>query len=154
MRGKKAKKREVEKDLIYESELVARLVNQVMERGKKSVAERIVYGSLENLSEDREEALRLLEQAVGNVIPQEEVRSRRVGGATYQVPVPLRRDRATTLAIRWLVEAAKKNSGKPMVEKLTQELQNALHGEGAAVRKKEQVHRTAEANRAFAHFQW
>ncbi len=154
MRGKKAKKRETEKDLIYESKLVARFVNQVMERGKKGVAEKIVYGALENLSEDKKEALQLLEQAVNNVRPDEEVRSRRVGGATYQVPVPLKNERATTLAVRWIIDSAKKKSGKSMVKLLSQELQAALHGEGDAMRKKEQVHRTAEANRAFAHFRW
>ncbi len=154
MRGKKAKKRETEKDLIYESKLVARFVNQVMKRGKKGVAEKIVYGALENLSDDRDEALNLLEEAVNNVRPDEEVRSRRVGGATYQVPVPLKHARAMTLAVRWIVDSAQKKSGKSMVDLLTQELQAALHGEGDAMRKKEQVHRTAEANRAFAHFQW
>lgn len=154
MRGKKAKKREKEKDLLYESKLVARFVSQVMERGKKGVAEKIVYGALENLSTDREEAVRLLERAVSNVRPNEEVRSRRVGGATYQVPIPLKRDRATTLALRWIIEAAKRKEGKPMIEFLTQELKAALHGEGDAVRKKEQVHRIAESNRAFAHFRW
>ncbi len=154
MRGKKAKKREREKDLMYGSELVTRLVNQVMECGKKGVAEKIVYGALESLSEDREEALRLLEQAVNNVVPSEEVRSRRVGGATYQVPIPLKRDRAVTLAIRWIVAAAKRKSGEPMKESLAYELQDALRSEGSAVKRKEQVHRTAEANRAFAHFRW
>ena len=149
MRGKKAKKRKTEKDLIYESELVSRFVNQVMERGKKGVAEKIIYGMLKNLSQDRVEALSLLEQAVNNVQPDEEVRSRRVGGATYQVPIPLKRDRAVTLAVRWIVGAAKKKSGKPMVDLLTQELQSALHGEGDAMRKREQVHRTAEATRVF-----
>ncbi|MEA2020479.1 MAG: 30S ribosomal protein S7 [Patescibacteria group bacterium] len=154
MRGKKAKKREKEEDLLYNSELVTRLINQVMESGKKNVAEEIVYGALERLSEDRNEALNLLEQAVSNVVPDEEVRSRRVGGATYQVPIPLKRDRAVTLAIRWIVDAAKKRSGEPMVVSLTYELQDALRGEGTAVKKREQVHRTADANRAFAHFRW
>jgi len=154
MRGKKAKKREKKKDLLYDSKLVNRFINQVMERGKRSVAEDIVYGALESLDGDKQSALQKLEQAVSNVTPQEEVRSRRVGGATYQVPIPVNRDRARTLAVRWIIDSARRQQGKPMVELLTQELQAALHGEGSAVRKKEQIHRTADANRAFAHFRW
>lgn len=154
MRGKRAKKRQVKRDLLYHSPLVSCLINRVVKWGKKSVAEKIVYGALENLDQDRAKALSVLEEAVKNVSPREEVRSRRVGGATYQVPMPVSRDRSTTLAVRWLIEAAKKRKGAPMVKKLTQELRDAARREGAAVAKKEEVRRMAEANRAFAHFRW
>lgn len=154
MRGKRAKKRQIEKDLLYNSPLVTRFINRVMGRGKKSIASEIVYGALENLDEDRGKALLTLEEAVKNVSPREEVRSRRVGGATYQVPMPVSKDRSTTLAVRWIIEAAKKRKGVPMVEKFTRELKDAAQSQGAAVAKKEEVHRMAQANRAFAHFRW
>jgi len=154
MRGKRAKKMEISNDLLYDSPLVTRFVNRVMGKGKKSIAREIVYGALRELDEDRGKALTILEEAVRRVSPKEEVRSRRVGGATYQVPMPVSRDRSTTLAVRWIVEAARRRKGMPMVKKLAQELQEAAHGEGAAVAKKEDVHRMAEANRAFAHFRW
>lgn len=154
MRGKRAKKRQIKRDLLYHAPLVTRLINRVMKWGKKSVAERIVYGALENLEQDRGKALVVLEEAVKNTSPREEVRARRVGGATYQVPMPVNRDRSTTLAVRWLIEAARKRKGIPMVEKLTRELKDAARGEGAAVAKKEEVRRMAQANRAFAHFRW
>jgi len=153
-RGPRIKKKPLEPDLVYKSRLVTRLINRVMERGKKALAKKIVYAALQRLSSDRKEAVRLLEEAIGNVRPSWEVRSRRVGGATYQVPVPVRHDRSEALAIRWLVTAAKAKKGKPMEEKLAEELQAALRGEGAAIKKKENTHRMAEANRAFAHFRW
>ena len=154
MRSKRAKKRKLNKDPLYQSVLVQQLINQLMQQGKKGVAARIVYKALKNLGEEKEIALRKLEQAVRNATPREEVRSRRVGGATYQVPLPVRPDRAQALAIRWLLVAATKRSGRPMVERLTLELEAAAVGEGAAVSKKDTSHRMAESNRAFAHFRW
>ncbi len=154
MRGKQAKKRKAEKDILYDSPLVTRLVNQVMMGGKKSIAERAVYGALGRLDDDRVAALKALEGAMRNISPEQEVRSRRVGGATYQVPTPVTRSRATTLAVRWLVRAARKRKGVPMEKKLFAELSAAAKGEGEAVAKKQDVHRMADANRAFAHFRW
>lgn len=153
-RGGRVKKRPIEVDPVYKSRLVTRFINRVMIQGKKSVAEKIVYGALENLSEDRKEALTLLERAIKNVMPSQEVRSRRVGGATYQVPMPVRHDRSEALAVRWIVQAAQARKGRPMVEKLAAELKDAAERKGEAFKKKENMHRMAEANRAFAHFRW
>ena len=150
----KVKKREIKVDPIYKSRLVTRVVNRVMEGGRKKTAEKIVYGALGALNEEKKEALTLLERAVKNVTPSQEVRSRRVGGATYQIPIPVRHDRAEALAVRWIIEQAKKRKGKPMVEKLTAELRDASENKGEAFKKKENMHRMAEANRAFAHFRW
>lgn len=153
-RGGKVKKREIKVDPLYKSRLVTRFINRVMAQGKKSVAEEIVYRALGNLSEDRKEALALLEKAVKKVMPSQEVRSRRVGGATYQVPMPVRHDRSEALAIRWLLQAARSRKGKPMIERLAAELKEAAEGKGEAFKKKENMHRMADANRAFAHFRW
>ncbi|HQG58215.1 MAG TPA: 30S ribosomal protein S7 [bacterium] len=152
MRGKKAKKRSIVPDSMYKSRVVSRMINTVMERGKKSLAVKIVYSSMEKLSEDEKERLRILEQAVKNVMPQQEVRSKRIGGATYQVPVPLRHDRSEALAVRWIVESAKSKKGKSMVEKLYTVLNDSYQNTGDAIKKRDEVHRMAEANRAFAHF--
>lgn len=154
MRSGQAEKREVEKDILYDSELVTQLVNMVMVGGKKSIARKIVYGALDDLTSNREEAAELLERAVNNVIPNEEVRSRRVGGATYQVPIPVNQDRAETLALRWMVDSARNAKGVSMQESLKRELRNAARGQGSAVAKREEMHRMAESNRAFAHFRW
>ena len=162
MRGKKAKRRLLKPDPIYRSQLVTRFINRVMRGGKKTLAERIVYGTLKNLEpenvkeekEKKKKALATFEQAVRNVMPDQEVRSRRVGGATYQIPVPLRHDRAQALAIRWILAAAKARKGMPMVRKLTAELKDAYNNTGAAIKKKSDTHRMAEANKAFAHFKW
>ncbi len=150
----KVRKREIKVDPIYKSRLVTRVINRVMEQGKKKIAEKIVYGALRNLSEDEKEAKEVLKKAVDNVMPQQEVRSRRVGGATYQIPMPVKHDRSEALAVRWLIEAAKKRKGQPMVEKFTAELRDAAEGKGEAFKKKENMHRMANANRAFAHFRW
>jgi len=152
MRGKRAKKRSIVPDSMYKSKVVSRMINTVMERGKKSLAVKIVYSSMEKLSEDEKERLRILEQAVKNVMPQQEVRSKRIGGATYQVPVPLRHDRSEALAVRWIVESAKSKKGKSMVEKLYSVLNDSYQNTGDAIKKRDEVHRMAEANRAFAHF--
>ena len=150
----KIKKREIKVDPLYKSPLVTRFINRVMEGGKKKSAEDIVYGALHNLNEDKASALAILQKAIKNVMPSQEVRSRRVGGATYQIPIPVRNDRSEALAIRWITQAAQKRKGKPMVEKLTMELRDAAESKGEAFKKKDNMHRMAEANRAFSHFRW
>jgi small subunit ribosomal protein S7 len=152
MRGKRAKKRAVMPDPVYKSKVVSRTINIVMDRGKKSIARSIVYDSIKKLSEDEKEGLKMFEQAIRNVMPQQEVRSKRVGGATYQVPMPLKHDRAEALAIRWVVDAAKSKKGKPMVERLYEVLNDSHQNMGDAIKKRDDVHRMADANRAFAHF--
>lgn len=148
-------RREVEPDPKYDSELVARFTNRVMQRGKKSLARRIVYEAFD-IIEDRfhRAPLEVFNQAIKNVTPVLEVRPRRVGGATYQIPIEIRGDRRQSLAIRWLVKAAQARSGKTMAEKLAHELWDAAQNTGAAVKKKEDTHRMAEANKAFAHYRW
>lgn len=152
MRSKQAKKRPVEADPIYKSKVVTRMINVVMLDGKKSTARKIVYDVLEKLSEDRKESVRLFEEAVKNVMPSKEVRSRRIGGATYQVPYPLKHDRSEALAIRWIVNAARNKQGTDMITRLHKEITDAQEGIGDAIRKRDEVHKTAESNRAFAHF--
>jgi small subunit ribosomal protein S7 len=148
-------KRPVREDPIHHSQLVTQLISKVMRDGKKTLAERIVYHALDQLHErsgmEHEAALK---KAVDNVRPLLEVRSRRVGGATYQVPVEVQPRRGTSLAIRWIVGVARDRKGRGMSEKLAAELLDALQGTGAAVKKKEDLHRMAEANRAFAHYRW
>jgi small subunit ribosomal protein S7 len=142
-------------DTRYNSELVARLINKVMMRGKKSLAERIVYGAMETLeARAKKPAMEVLEQAVRNATPVVEVRPRRVGGATYQVPMEIREDRRLSLALRWLVQSARKRPGKSMIEKLAGELLDAYNNQGNTIKKKEDTHKMAEANRAFAHYRW
>ncbi|MFO1423954.1 MAG: 30S ribosomal protein S7 [Candidatus Competibacteraceae bacterium] len=139
----------------YGSEMLAKFVNMVMERGKKSVAEKIVYGALDTIAEKgKDDPMGLLEQALDNVRPIVEVKSRRVGGATYQVPIEVRQVRRNTLAMRWLIDAACKRGEKSMARRLAGELLDAADSRGAAVKKREDVHRMAEANKAFAHYRW
>jgi small subunit ribosomal protein S7 len=152
MRGKRAKKRIIQPDPILKSRVVTRMINLVMLEGKKSTAEQIVYGAIRRLSEDEREATKMFEESVKKVMPDVEVRSRRVGGATYQVPMPVKHDRAEALAIRWIVGSARNKSGKPMSDRLYEELKNITENVGDALRKREDTHRMAEANRAFAHF--
>lgn len=152
MRGKKAKRRIAGSDALYKSRVVARMINTVMQNGKKSLAEKKVYTAMKSLAEDSKESLHMVEQAIKNVMPQQEVRSRRVGGATYQVPVPLKHERSEALAVRWIVSAARAKKGKPMEVKLFEELKNSYQGTGDSIKKRDDVHRMAEANRAFAHF--
>lgn len=148
-------KREIRPDPIHQDRLVTQLVNKIMQDGKKSLAERIVYKALENLTErSGMEPVAGLKKAMENVRPMLEVRSRRVGGATYQVPVEVPARRGTSLAIRWIVGVARDRKGKGMADKLSSELLDALQGTGAAVKKREDLHRMAEANRAFAHYRW
>jgi small subunit ribosomal protein S7 len=142
----------------FNSLLLAKFVNMVMESGKKSVAESIVYGAVDRISEKSgkagEQALEVLAQALDNVKPTVEVKSRRVGGATYQVPVEVRTARRQTLAMRWVIEAAQARSEKSMALRLAAELLDASENRGTAVRKREDVHRMADANKAFAHYRW
>ena len=136
------------------SEVVARFINMVMKSGKKSIAEKIVYGAMDVIGEKNTDTLALVEKALANVAPAVEVKSRRVGGATYQVPVEVRAQRRQTLAMRWLIEAARERSEKSMAFRLAHELMDAAENRGAAVRKREDTHRMAEANKAFAHYRW
>jgi len=142
-------------DVLYGSRLVARLINQVMRRGKKSVAETLVYGALAEIyRRSGRDPLELYEQALRNVMPQLEVRPRRVGGATYQVPMEVRATRRLTLGLRWLIMSARARGGRTMSEKLAAEILDAAAGQGASVKRREDTHRMAEANRAFAHYRW
>ena len=157
-RRTRAPKRPVLADPLYGSELLSRFINMIMKSGKKSVAENIVYGAIDVISRIRrqsaEEALLLLEQGLDNVKPTVEVRSRRVGGATYQVPVEVRAARRETLAMRWMIDAARNRKEKTMAERLARELMDAAENSGAAARRREETHRMAEANKAFAHYRW
>ncbi len=156
MRRRAAPKRKIIPDSKYESELVAKFMNQLMVDGKKSIAEKIVYGAFDELekSVQKESPLDVFKKVLDQVAPVVEVRSRRIGGATYQVPVEVRAKRRTALAMRWLVEAARKRKEKSMPARLAAELKEAMDGKGAAVKKKEDMHKMAEANKAFSHFRF
>ena len=148
-------KREILPDPIYGSRLAARFINRLMLDGKKGTAEKIFYQALEVLAEKTgEDALKAFERAVENVKPHLEVKSRRVGGATYQVPVEVRPDRQVSLSLRWLINYARSRGEKGMVSRLSGELLDAFNSRGGAVKKKEDTHRMAEANKAFAHYRW
>jgi len=150
-----APRREIEADPVYKSVLVTQIVNKILQRGKKSSAEAIVYTALDTIGEKSGgDAITVLKRAVDNVRPQLEVKSRRVGGATYQVPVEVRPRRATTLAVRWLVDNARDRREKTMAERLANELLDASNATGASVKRREDVHKMAEANKAFAHYRW
>ncbi len=150
-----APRRELTPDPIYGSVLVTQLVNKVLQRGKRSTAESIVYDSLSTIEERTgEEPIVTLKRAIDNVKPQLEVRSRRVGGATYQVPVEVRPRRATTLAIRWMVSFSRDRRERTMAERLANEILDASNGIGASMKRKEDLHKMAESNRAFAHYRW
>lgn len=154
-RRSRAARREVPPDAKYHNVIVSRLINRVMMQGKKSTAEKVVYDAL-NIMERQglKEPANVLEQAVKNATPLLEVRPRRVGGATYQVPVEVRPERGLSLAIRWLILAARVRAGKSMAERLAAELSDASKGQGATIKKREDLRRMAEANRAFAHYRW
>jgi small subunit ribosomal protein S7 len=148
-------KRQVLADPRFKSKLVAKFVNRIMRDGKKSLAERVVYDSMDILGEKTsQEPLKAFEQAVENIKPHVEVKSRRVGGATYQVPVEVKPERQEVLATRWLIAAARSRGEKGIVKKLTAELVDAYSSRGGAMKKKEDTHRMAEANKAFAHYRW
>lgn len=154
-RGRYIKKRELPVDPIYGSRLVTRFINRVMRDGKKTVAEKVVYGALTTIKETaKKEPLETFETALRNVAPRMEVKARRVGGASYQVPSEVRGDRKEALAIRWVLVSAKARPGKTMAEKLAQELLDASQNMGGAIKKRDDTHKMAEANKAFAHFKW
>ena len=148
-------KRAILADPKYSSEMLAKFVNMVMDSGKKSVAEKIIYGALDQIEgKSKGNPMEILEKALDNVRPVVEVKSRRVGGATYQVPVEVRSVRRTTLAMRWMIDAAGKRSEKSMPFRLAGEIMDASENKGSAVKKREDTHRMAEANKAFAHYRW
>lgn len=155
MRRPVKKKSHLEPDIKYSNLLVAKLINYIMQAGKKSVASRVVYDAFE-IAEQKagKSALEVFEKAMENVTPQMELRSRRIGGANYQVPIEVRPERKVALALRWIIDSARSQKGKPMSEKLAEELINAANNTGNAVKKRNDVHRMAEANKAFAHFAW
>ena len=155
MRRAGAAKREVLPDPKYGSRLVAKFVNIMMIRGKKSTAERIMYDALLSVEDrSKQDALKMFKSAIDNVKPAVEVKSRRVGGSTYQVPVEVRPDRRTSLAMRWMIGAARRRSERSMADKLAAELLDAANNRGMAVKKREDTHKMAEANKAFAHYRW
>ena len=154
-RRRVAARRQILPDPKHGSELLAKFINMMMEDGKKSVAERLIYSALDQVAEKKGDApLELLEQALENVRPAVEVKSRRVGGATYQVPVEVRPARRNSLAMRWMIDAARKRSEKSMAHRLAGEFMDAADSRGSAVKKKEETHRMAEANKAFSHYRW
>lgn len=147
--------REIPPDPVYNSVLVQKLINKVMLDGKKSIAEKIVYGAMEIIREKtKQDPLAVLEKAIQNVTPLLEVRPRRVGGATYQVPIEVPPRRGLSLALRWIVRAARERKGMPMKERLALEILDALNNTGGAIKKRDEMHRMAEANKAFAHYRW
>ena len=154
-RRREVPKRKVLADPKYDSEMLTRFVNMIMRDGKRAVAEKIVYGALDRIAEKNSgDPMEVLETALENVRPVVEVKSRRVGGATYQVPVEVRPQRRSTLGMRWVIEAARKRSEATMGHRLGNELLEAAEGRGSAVKKREDTHRMAEANKAFSHFRW
>ena len=153
MRRRRPEKRQVLPDPVYNDILVTKFVNYVMECGKKGVAEKIFYGAMETIKQKtKTDGLVIFEKAIENASPSVEVKSRRIGGATYQVPIEVPRKRRFYLAAQWIIKAANNRSGKPMAEKLAIELISAANGDGGAIKKKDDTHRMAEANKAFAHF--
>ena len=150
-----AEKREINPDAKFGNLVVSKFMNSIMYEGKKSVAESIVYGAFDTIEgKTKGDPLKVFEQALDNVMPSIEVRSRRVGGATYQVPVEVRPERRQALAIRWIIQAARDRSGHSMMEKLSAELMDAFNRRGNAVKKREDTHKMADANQAFAHYRW
>ncbi|OGX40921.1 MAG: 30S ribosomal protein S7 [Omnitrophica WOR_2 bacterium RIFCSPHIGHO2_02_FULL_68_15] len=156
MRRRQAERRELVPDPKYHSKLIARFINMLMTRGKRSLAERIVYNAFDRMKTQAqvEDVVQAFQKAVENARPFLEVKSRRVGGATYQVPVEIHGERGIALALRWLRDFARTKKGKPMEERLAEELVAAYRGEGSAVKRKEEMHRMAEANKAFSHYRW
>jgi len=153
MRGKQAPKRQLTPDPKFGNLQIAKLINYLMKDGKKSIAQTIVYDALEIVSEKtKQDPLEMFDRALKNVMPNLEVKSRRVGGANYQIPMPVRGERRLILALRWMLASARSKSGKPMAQKLANEIMQAANNEGDAIKKKQDVQRMAEANRAFAHF--
>ena len=155
MRKRRATKRDVLPDAIYNSKLVTKLINAVMKDGKKGTAEGIIYDAFDEIKEKTgKDPLEVFNAAMENIMPLLEVKSRRVGGSNYQVPIEVRPDRRQTLGLRWLVQYSRVRSGRGMANKLAAEIMDAANGTGAAVKKREDTHKMAEANKAFAHYRW
>ena len=155
MRRPVKKRAVIEPDIKYSDVLVAKFINKIMQEGKKPVARKIVYSALElTEKQTNKPAMEVFKKAMDNVSPNVELRSRRIGGANYQVPVEVRPERRTALAIRWIIDSARSQKGKPMAERLAGEFVNAFNSTGGAIKKKQDVQRMAEANKAFAHFSW
>ncbi|MBL7129922.1 MAG: 30S ribosomal protein S7 [Candidatus Omnitrophica bacterium] len=156
MRRRRAEKRKILPDPKYNSQLVTKFINIVILKGKRAIAEKIVYGSFDILQKKTGESdmMKALQKAVDNVRPRLEVKPRRIGGATYQVPIEVRVDRGISIALRWIRDFAKAKKGRPMVEKLAEELFLAYKNEGSAIKKRDDTHKMAEANKAFAHLRW
>ena len=154
-RRHRAEKRPVPRDPVYDNELVGRFINFLMERGKKSVAQRIIYGALEEISDKlKQDPIEVLETAINNVRPQLEVKSRRVGGATYQVPMEVKEGRGFALAMRWISSNARSRKGSSMAKALANEIIDAFNNSGSAIKKRDDTHKMAQANKAFAHYRW
>jgi len=154
-RRKKINKREIELDPRFKDKIISKFINVIMLDGKKAIAEKILYSILDKISKEKKiDANKFFYDALNNVKPRVEVKSRRVGGATYQVPIEVKVDRSQALAIRWIIDSARKRSGRNMKTKLYQEFLDAHNNKGGAVKKREDTHRMAEANKAFAHFRW
>ncbi len=156
MRRRRADKRDVISDPKYNSKLVTRFVNVIMAKGKKSIAEQILYNALDIVTKklNNDNALEVLQKAIDNARPLLEIKPRRVGGATYQVPIEVKSDRGNSIAMRWIRDFARQKKGKPMEEKLADEIMDAFKAQGSAIKKREDMHRMAEANKAFAHYRW
>ena len=156
MRRRKALKRQINPDPKYNNKLVAKLINIMMIKGKKSVSERIVYGAFDIIKEKsgEEDPLKVYIKALDNIRPKLEVKPRRVGGATYQVPIEVSQERGVSLALRWIKDFTRAKKGKPMTDRLADELLAGYKGEGASIKKRDDTHKMAEANKAFAHFRW
>ncbi len=153
-RKRKAPKRKSYPDPKYQSEVISKFINSIMYDGKRSTAEKILYSALDKMKAKNQDPLKVFNSAIGNVRPNLEVRSRRVGGATYQVPVEVKSNRSQALALRWLLDASRKRKNKTMAEKLFYEIMDASQNKGSAVKKREDTHKMAESNKAFAHFRW
>lgn len=157
MRHKKVVKRQIQPDKLYKSVLVAKFINRIMIDGKKTIAENLVYTAFETIKSKGEDPLKLFERAIQTVAPRQEIKARRVGGANYQVPIEVRGERKTALAIRWIIESAQKRSNKEFHtfdQKLVAEFMDAIDNKGEAIRKRDNTHKQAEANKAFSHFRW
>ena len=156
MRRRRVQEKEILPDPKFNSKIVAKFINMVMFRGKKSLAEKMVYGAFETIKTNLNEpdVLKVFHKAIDNVRPRLEVKPRRVGGATYQVPIEVRQERGTSIALRWIRDFARVKKGKSMKEKLAEEIIAAYKGEGSSIKKRDDTHKMAEANRAFAHFRW
>jgi len=154
MRRKRNYKRDILPDPKFQNAVVAKFINRLMTRGKKSVAQRVFYDAFEILVKQQKDPLKIFDEAIKNISPALEVKSKRIGGANYQVPREVRGERKLTLTFRWIIEGARSKKGKPMAQKLAEEFLAASKNEGAAIKKKQDMHRMAEANKAFAHFSW